>query len=202
MEQQTPLLSVSFLPTKQDYADYQIAACNAAAPPGERLFLRAAGFVLVVAGFVLCLLFGVGNPQNTVFFSLLVLLGLAVGFFHDSIQPLLVRSRAQSFYDHAGERMTAQSLSFFADHVDVKSDRYEASLPYAMLSVWGGRPHPPAAAGARRIAVCPQAGTLPGGCAEAPCAVPNRPANAEVKARPISRRSASCFLIKRSMGSP
>ena len=94
MEQQTPLLSVSFLPTKQDYADYQIAACNAAASPGERLFLRAAGFVLVVAGFVLCLLFGVGNPQNTVFFSLLVLLGLAVGFFHDSIQPLLVRSRA------------------------------------------------------------------------------------------------------------
>lgn len=81
MEQQTPLLSVSFLPTKQDYADYQIAACNAAASPGERLFLRAAGFVLVVAGFVLCLLFGVGNPQNTVFFSLLVLLGLAVGFF-------------------------------------------------------------------------------------------------------------------------
>ena len=79
MEQQTPLLSVSFLPTKQDYADYQIAACNAAASPGERLFLRAAGFVLVVAGFVLCLLFGVGNPQNTVFFSLLVLLGLAVG---------------------------------------------------------------------------------------------------------------------------
>ena len=136
MEQQTPLLSVSFLPTKQDYADYQIAACNAAASPGERLFLRAAGFVLVVAGFVLCLLFGVGNPQNTVFFSLLVLLGLAVGFFHDSIQPLLVRSRAQSFYDHAGERMTAQSLSFFADHVDVKSDRYAASLPYAMLSVW------------------------------------------------------------------
>ena len=61
---------------------------------------------------------------------------LAVGFFHDSIQPLLVRSRAQSFYDHAGERMTAQSLSFFADHVDVKSDRYAASLPYAMLSVW------------------------------------------------------------------
>ena len=50
MEQQTPLLSVSFLPTKQDYADYQIAACNAAASPGERLFLRAAGFVLVVAG--------------------------------------------------------------------------------------------------------------------------------------------------------
>ena len=50
--------------------------------------------------------------------------------------PLLVRSRAQSFYDHAGERMTAQSLSFFADHVDVKSDRYAASLPYAMLSVW------------------------------------------------------------------
>ena len=92
--------------------------------------------MLVVAGFVLCLLFGVGNPQNTVFFSLLVLLGLAVGFFHDSIQPLLVRSRAQSFYDHAGERMTAQSLSFFADHVDVKSDRYAASLPYAMLSVW------------------------------------------------------------------
>ena len=136
MEQQTPLLSVSFLPTKQDYADYQIAACNAAASPSEQLFLRAAGFVLVVAGFVLCLLFGVGNPQNTVFFSLLVLLGLAVGFFHDSIQPLLVRSRAQSFYDHAGERMTAQSLSFFADHVDVKSDRYAASLPYAMLSVW------------------------------------------------------------------
>ena len=30
------------------------------------------------------------------------------------IQPLLVRSRAQSFYDHAGERMTARSLSFFA----------------------------------------------------------------------------------------
>ena len=57
MEQQTPLLSVSFLPTKQDYADYQIAACNAAASPGERLFLRAAGFVLVVAGFVLCLRF-------------------------------------------------------------------------------------------------------------------------------------------------
>ena len=68
MEQQTPLLSVSFLPTKQDYADYQIAACNAAASPGERLCLRSAGFVLVVAGFVLCLLFGVGNPQNTVFF--------------------------------------------------------------------------------------------------------------------------------------
>ena len=136
MEQQEPLLSVSFLPTKQDYADYQLAACHAAASPGERLVLRASGFVLVVAGFVLCLFFGVGNPQNMVFFSLLVLLGLAVGFFHDSIEPLFVRSRAQSFYDHAGERMTAQSLFFFTDHVVVKSDRYAASLPYSMLSVW------------------------------------------------------------------
>lgn len=135
MEQQKPLVSVSFLPTKQDYADYQMAACNAAASPKERLFLRAAGFILVVVGFVLCLFFGVGNPQNTVFFSILVLFGLAVGFFHDTIQPVLVRSRAQSFYEHAGERMTAQSLFFFEDRVVVKSDRYEASLPYTMLRI-------------------------------------------------------------------
>ena len=93
MEQQEPLLSVSFLPTKQDYADYQLAACHAAASPGERLFLRASGFVLVVAGFVLCLFFGVGNPQNMVFFSVLRVLCCSLAFFHDAIDPLIVSSR-------------------------------------------------------------------------------------------------------------
>ncbi len=134
--EQKPLITVSFLPIRQDYADYQAAACNAAVSPREHLFLRAAGFLLVVAGFILCLFFGVGNPQNTIFFSILVLFGLAVGFFHDTIQPVLVRSRAQSFYDHAGERMTAQSLFFFEDRVQIRSDRYEASLPYSLLQVY------------------------------------------------------------------
>ena len=48
--------------------------------PGAPVFAR----VRICTGggwFVLCLFFGVGNPQNMVFFSLLVLLGLAVGFF-------------------------------------------------------------------------------------------------------------------------
>ena len=133
MEQHEPLIAISFLPTKQDYADYQVAVCSAAASVKERLFLRAAGFLLVAAGFVLCLLFGMGNPKNMLFFSLLVLLGLAVGFFYDTIQPVLARSRAQSFYDRAQERMTSQALFFFEDRVVVKSDRYEASLPYALL---------------------------------------------------------------------
>ena len=132
MEQEA-LLTVSFLPTRQDYADYQLAAVEAAAIPGERLALRAVGFLMVVAGFVLCLFFGLGNPHNTLLCSLLVLAGLAVGFYHDSIQPLFVRSKAQSFFDRAQERMTAQTLLFFEGCVEIRSDRYDAVLPYASL---------------------------------------------------------------------
>ncbi|WP_050696944.1 YcxB family protein [Anaeromassilibacillus senegalensis] len=126
-------LTVSFLPTKQDYADYQLAAVEAAASPKERLALRAVGFLMVVTGFVLCLFFGLGDPYNTLLCSLLVLAGLAVGFYHDAIQPLFVRSRAQSFFDRAQERMTAQTLLFYEDRAEIRSDRYEAALPYALL---------------------------------------------------------------------
>ena len=81
MEQQEPLLSVSFLPTKQDYADYQLVHAMQLHRPGSACFCARPDLYWWWLDLYSACSLGVGNPQNMVFFSLLVLLGLAVGFF-------------------------------------------------------------------------------------------------------------------------
>ena len=97
--------------------------------------------------------------------------------------------------------MTAQSLSFFADHVDVKSDRYEASLPYAMLSVWedgrilllrlgpGESRYVPSGRSPRRMCRSSMRCSQPAG-------------KRRSEGAPHFKKINKLFLIKRSMGSP
>ena len=46
-------VTVSSLPTKEDFIEGKAAACRAVLRPNEVTFLRLAGFLLVLSGFVL-----------------------------------------------------------------------------------------------------------------------------------------------------
>jgi hypothetical protein len=126
------LVTVSSLPTKEDFIEWKAAACRAVLRPNEVTFLRLAGFLLVLSGFVLRVFLAVNFYCKAVY-MLLVVLGMVIGFYYDSLQPYLVRRRAAAYYDSHLERMLAQAVIFRESTVSISTDRYHAELPYSML---------------------------------------------------------------------
>ena len=64
-------------------------------------------------------------------FGLMLAVSIVIGFYHDTLYPYLIHRRISSLLEST--RMTAQTLRFEEDAVQVSSERYEAELPYPML---------------------------------------------------------------------
>ena len=126
------LATASYLTTKEDFADLKTAVSRLALNPNEVTFLRVVGFLLVLSGLVLRVFFGSDFYCNLVYTSM-VLLGVVIGFYHDTLEPYLVRRRAGLYFDAHRERMVAQTIAFYEEKIHIVTDRYEADVPYGML---------------------------------------------------------------------
>lgn len=126
------LVTVSSLMTQEDYVNFKLAATRVALKPNEVTMLRVLGFVLVLTGFLLLVFLGRTAYRITIY-TLLVVLGILVGFFHDTVQPLLARRQAANFYEGHRERMMSQTVVFYADRFRFTTDRYTGTIPYSLL---------------------------------------------------------------------
>lgn len=124
---------VSFLPTREDYCDYKATACRAACRPRDVIVLRAAGVALVLLGIVFWAVWGRSNYVQTIADCLLVLLGILLGSWQDTLMPYFIRRSAGAYYDANRERMISKNLLFAENMVEIHTDRYKAHLHYDLF---------------------------------------------------------------------
>lgn len=125
-------ITVSYLPTKEDYIDFKVGAGRAAVRQQDLWFMRVCGGILILAGLVGKLFFG-GQLYTDIIYVLLILYGVFLLFYLDILQPSLIKRSAGAYYDTHGEKMISVSLIFSENSVQVVTDRYTATLPYSML---------------------------------------------------------------------
>jgi hypothetical protein len=126
-------VSVSFLVTKSDYADFKTAAAKACMKKGLLNGLRGAGCAIVFAALVLRAFFSAGFTQN-VLYTLIAVAGVLVGVFCDVMIHSFARWRAFAYYEANRERFTAQNAGFGEQSVQISTDRYRADIPYEFLN--------------------------------------------------------------------
>lgn len=127
-----PQVTVSFLLTKEDYIAGCLAASRAAYREAELNFLRLSGFILVISGIALRFLLSPSGYSH-ILYTLMVVLGVLLSFAVDSWQPMMVRRRAQRYFETRGERILAQTMIFDEQTVSIHTDRYRAQLPHSFL---------------------------------------------------------------------
>ena len=125
-------VSVSFLITRPDYADFKTAAAKACVRHREAVLLRCAGSALVLAALVLRAFFSTGFYQNVIY-TMVAVAGVIVGAFYDVTVHYFARRRAFVWYESNKERFTAQNAEFGEDAVRFSTDRYAAEIPYGMF---------------------------------------------------------------------
>lgn len=132
MGQTKDALLLSYLPTVDDFAAFRVAAVHASSSPLEGVACRLLGLLLILAGIVFWMLWG-RDFVNIIADVFLVLLGLAIVFFHDVLQPTFVRRRAFSYFSSHQEQMVAQTVIFTNEKIKIQTDRYTASFDYIDL---------------------------------------------------------------------
>ncbi len=125
-------ISVSFLITKSDYADFKTGAAKACVSKTERSMLRVTGCLLVFAALILRGFFSSAFYQNVVY-TLIGIAGVILGVFYDVTVHYFARWRAFSEYEAGRERFTAQNTEFGNETVRFSTDRYEAEIPYSFF---------------------------------------------------------------------
>lgn len=131
-EDKKELIVASYLTTKEDLCDYQLAMFEAAANKTEKTVFTILSFLMILSG-LLGKIFISKTYFTDVIFALLVLCGFLVGFYYSTLQPYCWRAKAISYYEAHSEKLIAQTVAFYQDKITITNDRYEASLPYGML---------------------------------------------------------------------
>lgn len=125
-------ISVSYLTTKPDFADFKTAAAKAMVQKSETYILRGTGCVLVLAAFVLRAFFS-GNFYQNIIYTIMAVVGVIVGALYEWIARYMVRQRAYSYYEANKEKFIAQITEFDEETIIFKTDRYSAAIPYSLL---------------------------------------------------------------------
>ncbi len=125
-------ITVSCLTTKPDYADFKSAAAKAMVNKNEIRFLRITGCVLILAAFLLRAFFSGGFFQYAAC-TAMAAVGVIVGAFYDSIMRYAVRAHALREYEDIKKKFFAQITEFGESTVEIKTDRYTASIPYELF---------------------------------------------------------------------
>jgi hypothetical protein len=128
---ETPI-SVSYLTTKPDYADFKAAAAKAIMKKSETYLFRVTGCVMVLAAFILRAFYSRNFYQNIIYIGMAVV-GVIVGAFFDLIARYMVRNRAFNYYEANKEKFFAQFTEFDEEKITFKTDRYSAAIPYELL---------------------------------------------------------------------
>lgn len=131
MSQEEAMAVVSYLPVREDYEAFRLAAARLGVPQKRKLAFRLAGVAIAVLS---AAVFVLGNVDllETVAWGLLFAAGLCVASFYDILQPYLVKRQADAQFD-TSRRLVSQTVELYQSHIAVRTDRYEAALPYELL---------------------------------------------------------------------
>ena len=125
-------VTVSYLTTGTDYADFKFAAMKSSMRKGEVSALRISGAAVLLLAFALMLFWG-GSVFRNLLYILLALIGFAVCGSPDVFIPFFVRKRAFQKYESGEKKILSQTVEFHEDHVSFLSERYSAEVPYTMF---------------------------------------------------------------------
>ena len=125
------LLTTSYLPIEEDYVAFQLIGQKQEMHTLPVFITRILGFLLILLG-VGGFAFLNSGLYAKAFFTICIIAGLAVAFYHDSLKPYLIRRRARKFFQTEGRRFVAQNALFFEDRVEISTDRYQGALPYTL----------------------------------------------------------------------
>ena len=123
-------VTANFLVTKEDFFQFKQASCKAELRRGEVIGFRLTGLAVAIGGLA-GMIFVPWGIFAKIGFGLMLAVSIVIGFYHDTLYPYLIHRRISSLLEST--RMTAQTLRFEEDAVQVSSERYEAELPYPML---------------------------------------------------------------------
>ena len=132
MEKNNVLVSVSFLPTKEDYIWSRQACWRSVVNRRDVLIARIAGIVVLLGG-IAGVVWMSGSFPVSLYYYLAIILGFILCVYHDTVFPFLIRLRAASFFDTHGEQMISQNFLFREDGISIENDRYSARIPYEIL---------------------------------------------------------------------
>jgi len=125
-------ITISYLTTKPDFADFKTAAAKAMTKKSEINILRATGCILIFAAFILRAFFSESFAQNVIYTGMAVV-GVIVGAFFDIITRYAVKQRAFSYYEANKEKFIAQISEFDEEKITFQTDRYTAAIPYTLF---------------------------------------------------------------------
>lgn len=127
-----PLAVVSYLPTKEDYEAFRLAAVRSKNSDGRKMAVRFGGAAVAGVGAALFLFTGSGIMER-VAWAALILLGLFWLSYYDVIQPYTVRKQARARYEASRRMLVSQTVELFDRQFILRTDRYQAKLPYELL---------------------------------------------------------------------
>lgn len=126
-------VSVNFALTRDDCENGAIARLKMMYPGKTLALLRISGFLLFCAG---CAMLAVGvllrQPLAWIG-ALFAVAGVFIAFFVRPAQEAAVRHMAGEGFDSGRFGTPAQRISFGPEGVSLRSERYEADIPYGML---------------------------------------------------------------------
>ncbi len=123
-------VEVTFLVTKQDFYEWKRALSRAQLRRWEVMLCRGMGLCFLILGICGACFFP-GTAAKTAC-ALLMLLSVAVGLYYDTLYPYLIHRRITAMWETAPQK--TYRIGFSEQQVTVDSERYCATLPYAMLS--------------------------------------------------------------------
>jgi hypothetical protein len=109
-----------------------MAASKAVTNHKEVIILSVLGYAMILIGLIGEVLISKALYTDIIY-GLLVLFGLFISFYFNTLQPYFLRTRSANYFDSHGERMIAQTVTFYPDMLEITTDRYKANLPYQML---------------------------------------------------------------------
>lgn len=125
-------VTASFLLTKEDYAEYCVAAVNRRITVREKMAIRLLGLLAVLCGFLFAWLWK-GNGWVFGWTACLELIGLVMLIWYDWILPTYVRASACGYMDRHREELTSRTFIFTPSGFSYTSGGCSMELPYGML---------------------------------------------------------------------
>lgn len=126
-------VSVSFAVTREDFLDWRKAQMKRAMTRAYRQTVKLIGVYLLVFSALMILLCVARDWPCQWPAAVAAAGGVFLLFLVDPTTIALTRLRAAEDFDSGRAWTPAQSVRFFPDRIEVRSERYDAEIPYGML---------------------------------------------------------------------
>lgn len=132
MEYPEPLVSTSYLTTREDYLDFSLATARISRATVEDIHYMVVGIAIALFS-ALLLMINFSNMFSLIICSGAFLVGLAMSLFYSLVNNFIIRWNYDAVYRKNKECFLVQNLDFHENGLIIKTDRYDAAIPYDAL---------------------------------------------------------------------